>query len=207
MTAKIKLNAASGGGSVSIQAPSSMSNNRVFTIPDVADGTLLTSNTSTGKILQVVHTVFTATFSRATSNYDYGAIVTSNAITPSATDSKILIFAVMHMATNNSSGRFGYRVRRVVSGSSAHITPTQFGDGSDNRNVAAAAGRQDNSDQFTPMIFNGIDSPSTTSAVTYQIWSSGEQNDTIYVNRSRSNTDSATHYRPVSSIMLMELKA
>ena len=43
MTAKIKLNAASGGGSISIQAPSSSSNNRVITLPDVADGTLLTT--------------------------------------------------------------------------------------------------------------------------------------------------------------------
>ena len=33
MTAKIKLNAASGGGSFSLQAPSSSSNNRVFTLP------------------------------------------------------------------------------------------------------------------------------------------------------------------------------
>ena len=33
MTAKIKLNAASGGGSFSLQAPSSSSNNRVFTYP------------------------------------------------------------------------------------------------------------------------------------------------------------------------------
>ena len=48
MTAKIKLNAASGGGSVSLQAPSSLSNNRVFTIPDEADGSLLTSNSSIG---------------------------------------------------------------------------------------------------------------------------------------------------------------
>ena len=40
MTAKIKLNAASGGGSVSLQAPSSSSNNRVFTIPDEVDATL-----------------------------------------------------------------------------------------------------------------------------------------------------------------------
>lgn len=40
MTAKIKLNAASGGGSVSLQAPSSSSNNRVFTLPDLADGTI-----------------------------------------------------------------------------------------------------------------------------------------------------------------------
>ena len=46
MTAKIKLNAASGGGSVSIQAPSSSSNNRVIALPDIADGTLLTSQSS-----------------------------------------------------------------------------------------------------------------------------------------------------------------
>jgi len=44
MSAKIKLKAASGGGSVSIQAPSSSSNNRVFTLPDTADATLSTVN-------------------------------------------------------------------------------------------------------------------------------------------------------------------
>ena len=36
MTAKIKLNAASGGGSFSIQAPASSSNNRVYNLPDTA---------------------------------------------------------------------------------------------------------------------------------------------------------------------------
>ena len=40
MTAKIKLNAASGGGSFSLQAPSSSANNRVLTLPDSADGTI-----------------------------------------------------------------------------------------------------------------------------------------------------------------------
>jgi len=48
MTAKIKLNAASGGGSFSLQAPSSSSNNRVITLPDIADGTLLTSSSGVG---------------------------------------------------------------------------------------------------------------------------------------------------------------
>ena len=62
MTAKIKLNAASGGGSVSLQAPSSSSNNRVFTIPDEVDATLLT-NTSNSQILQVKQVVKTDTFS------------------------------------------------------------------------------------------------------------------------------------------------
>ena len=46
MTAKIKLNAASGGGSFSIQAPSSSSNNRVISLPDIADGTLVTSEST-----------------------------------------------------------------------------------------------------------------------------------------------------------------
>ena len=44
MTAKIKLNSASGGGSFSLQAPSSSSNDRVFTLPDVADATMATLN-------------------------------------------------------------------------------------------------------------------------------------------------------------------
>ena len=35
--AKIKLNAASGGGSVSLQAPSSTSSDRVYSLPDSAD--------------------------------------------------------------------------------------------------------------------------------------------------------------------------
>jgi hypothetical protein len=45
MTAKIKLNAASGGGSFSLQAPSSSANNRVFTLPDLADATMATVKT------------------------------------------------------------------------------------------------------------------------------------------------------------------
>ena len=46
MTAKIKLNAASGGGSFSLQAPSSSSNNRVLTLPDAADGIVAQTDNS-----------------------------------------------------------------------------------------------------------------------------------------------------------------
>jgi hypothetical protein len=48
MSAKIKLNAASGGGSFSLQAPSSSANNRVMTLPDTADGTILTTTNLDG---------------------------------------------------------------------------------------------------------------------------------------------------------------
>ena len=46
MTAKIKLNAASGGGSFSLQAPSSSANNRVLTLPDAADGIVAQTDSS-----------------------------------------------------------------------------------------------------------------------------------------------------------------
>ena len=73
MTAKIKLNAASGGGSVSIQAPSSSSNNRVYTLPDSAhistlagitevDQWYLTANvTSDGDITSLARNNFSGT--------------------------------------------------------------------------------------------------------------------------------------------------
>ena len=68
MTAKIKLNAASGGGSFSLQAPSSSSNNRVFTIPDVADGTIATTATA-GKVLNSNSVVKTDTFSTQSESF------------------------------------------------------------------------------------------------------------------------------------------
>ena len=77
MTGKIKLNAASGGGSVSLQAPSSSGNDRVYTVPDIgSDGTLATTATA-GKILQVVSTIKTDLFTTTTTN-TYGDITGFN---------------------------------------------------------------------------------------------------------------------------------
>ena len=167
---------------------------------------LTSTTTSAGGIIQVKHTIFSSTYSRATSSYNFGAIVTSDSITPTRSDSKILIQCVMYMSSSNSSGRFGYRVMRVpVGGSASHISPTQYGDGDGNRQQVATYFRQNSTSDMQPLVFNGIDAPSTTSPVTYSIYSSGEQSDTIYVNRTNSNTDSASHYRPISTITLMEV--
>ena len=75
MTAKIKLNAASGGGSFSLQAPSSSSNNRVITLPDIADGTLLTSQSSiSGRITMADTWLIDTNFSVGTGE----AFITAN---------------------------------------------------------------------------------------------------------------------------------
>jgi len=167
---------------------------------------LVSTTTSAGGVIQVKHTIFTGIASRTTSSYDFGALVTSDAITPTRSDSKILIQCVMYLASGNSSGRFGYRVMRIpVGGSAAHITPTQYGDAAGSRQQSATYHRQSSTADMPAVVFNGIDAPSTTSPVTYSIYSSGENTDTVYLNRTYDNTDSASHYRPISTITLMEV--
>ena len=101
MTAKIKLNAASGGGSFSLQAPSSSANTRVMTLPDTADGTILTTtNPKAGNIIQVVQAFKTdAASTTSTSFTDISGLSVS--ITASSASNKFLInFNIMASCDN-----------------------------------------------------------------------------------------------------------
>ena len=98
MTAKIKLNAASGGGSFSLQAPSSSSNNRVITLPDIADGTLLTSQSS------ISGTITMADQWRVTTNFD---TANANMIT-SNWERNDTDFALIGSGMSESSGLFTF---------------------------------------------------------------------------------------------------
>ena len=113
MTAKIKLNAASGGGSVSIQAPSSSSNTRVFTLPDSADGNIVPSNYGNSFIayLSADATIATSTTTSIVCNtevFDIGAAYnTSNGrFTPNVAGiywiKTCLIWATTSSSTNNA---------------------------------------------------------------------------------------------------------
>ena len=128
MTAKIKLNAASGGGSISIQAPSSSSNNRVITLPDIADGTLLTSSSTTGKIFQVVHTAKTSEFTSTSTSYtDLTGL--SASITPQ-TNSKVLAIVEIHTYVEFDNNE-GYGIQHVRtpscgSGTNVHTSANKY---------------------------------------------------------------------------------
>ena len=119
MTAKIKLNAASGGGSVSIQAPSSTSNNRVFTIPDVADGTIATTATA-GKILQVVSVVNTTTASNTTETFADTGLTASISISAS---SKVLIITSQQLDVTRSSQTDARGAVKLLRGSTDIFAP------------------------------------------------------------------------------------
>jgi len=197
MTAKIKLNAASGGGSFSLQAPSSSANNRVFTIPDEADATLLTSNTSTGKILQVVQATSDSRTSTTSSSFVDTPL--SIAITPTSTSSKILIKYNINVAVGSNSHIAFFQ---IVRGSTA------IGNGNSGSNLTKChtALRGHHSDTNPHGVTTGefLDSPSTTSATTYKIQFRVDAN-TCYINRSDSSDDTAAHPSTLSTLTLMEV--
>ena len=170
MTAKIKLNAASGGGSFSLQAPSSSSNNRVFTIPDVADGTIATTATA-GKIGQFSQTL--NTYEHSTSSTTLTDLLSASgvtftvAMTPSATSSKILFTANLFInALNVSLQEHRYQLSiqaKIGSGSYSEIEAYNY------------LG-QYNYTGANPLIMNVIPipvsflySPNTTSVVTFKM--------------------------------------
>jgi len=204
MTAKIKLNAASGGGSFSLQAPSSSSNNRVFTIPDVADGTILTTtNPKAGNIIQVKQTFKTDAFSSTSSSYvDITGM--SVDITPSSNSNKILIEVILNYgAASNMYG--GIKVLR----GSTHIGVSTAVDGNQvnaSFGVGTVNGANSNIKVHTAA-FKFLDSPSTTSSTTYKLQLYTRNAVTFNLNRPNGDTDDVEVVGGTSSITVQELAA
>ena len=196
----IKLTADSGGGTFEVKAPASSGNTRVLTLPDAANGTVLTTtNPKTGNILQVVQTVKTDTFSH-TGNIAVTDVTGLNVtITPSSNSSKILIQVFMNISNNNIS-----RVQ-IVRGTTA----IALGDAAGSRPVGAASmnnGGDTNVVDPLTMIF--LDSPSTTNATTYKVAFSNELNSSTFaVNRSMNDTNNIVGVRSISTITAMEVAA
>ena len=213
MTAKIKLNAASGGGSFSLQARSSSANNRVFTIPDEADATLLTSNTSTGKILQVVSSnKSNAVSTNSTSYYSIGLNAT---ITPSSTSSKILV--LMDLAYGGNQNMYGYgKIVRTPSGGSATdiaLGDDRTGSYSNSQRVSFSLTMNNLSNvvyKLEHANLNFLDSPNTTAATTYSVQCKstyGGGDGYFYINKPATNDNEPYHTSASSNLTLMEIAA
>ncbi len=203
MTAKIKLNSASGGGSFSLQAPSSSSNDRVMTLPDTADGTILTTtNPKAGNIIQIQQTVGTGTYS--TTSQTYGDVITC-AITPASTSNKIICIYKIGLSTSNA----GYSgAARLVRDSTA----IYVGDAAGNRIQASSHFVADSDGIGDVKIFDQagtfMDSPSTTSSITYRLQFRTDYSGTaVYAGRSKADTDHIYRGRVPTSLLLMEVAA
>jgi len=209
MTAKIKLNAASGGGSFSLQAPSSSANNRVMTLPDSADGTILTTtNPKAGNIIQVVnfrkgdHASATINGSSSgSSNWDYTGF--QPAITPTVSTSKILMTG--HISVGGDSCLVYIEV--MINGSKSAGGPN--GDSNGNRRTihSSANATNDRGGQSIPI--NYVFTPGTTATQTYNFRFNHDSSSdkTLYINRSTHTDNNLRQGDGLTHITLMEVAA
>jgi hypothetical protein len=150
------------------------------------------------RVLQVVSTLKTDTFTTtATSFTDVTGLSVS--ITPQFTTSQILVFAQI-----NGSEDFGVSPGyiQLVRGS----TNIDLGDaaGSRPRVSAQFANPAASSLALPSLVF--LDSPATTSATTYKI-QVRTISGTVFVNRTKQDTDANNYARAASTITVMEISA
>ena len=156
-----------------------------------------------GGILQVVSTAKTDTYSASVGARPTisGAVTGLTAtITPRSTSSKILVMAEVSVST--SSANDGVFLHLYRDGSLTGWAGDTAGSRQRNSRLLVAS----NSTQIlAPIMY--LDSPSTTSSITYDIRLSHDNSSTasVYVNRSEADTDAATHGRGVSTITLIEV--
>ena len=204
----------SGGNVVSLNSPTSAptSADVAFKLPN-ADGTngqaLVTdasgnlSFAGTGKILQVVQTVKTDTFTSTSTSYT-DVTGMSVSITPSSSSNKVLVTASFNCAVDTDNR---WSIYQLVRGSTALF----IGDTASSRSVGSVAHVQESSTGTGQGVFNlnivFLDSPNTTSATTYKIQGKVQSGATFVINRSDNDTDADYGLRTASSITVQEVAA
>jgi hypothetical protein len=154
-----------------------------------------------GKIVNVVSTLKTDTFSASTGVGTFTSVTgLTVAITPASASNKVLVIASVVCSAAVSQG-----VAAKLTGGN---TATYRGDTSSNRLRVAAAGYNTGR---TPMTLSLVylDSPATASAITYGVdlayLDNGSATDTIYCNRSSSDSDHNYTPRNASTITAIEV--
>tara|TARA_A100001035_G_scaffold112162_1_gene87932 strand:+ start:122 stop:643 length:522 start_codon:yes stop_codon:yes gene_type:complete len=152
-----------------------------------------------GSIIQVVSTTKTDTFSTSSSSFtDITGL--SASITPKFSTSKILVLT--HVTGNgNGSTRVNFRLMR-------DSTAICIGDTNGSRCRTFGGIFAPNNDNTTETVSAvHLDSPATSSAVTYKVQVTNQSGNAVYVNRSDSYTEHSTHNSGTSSITVMEISA
>jgi hypothetical protein len=153
-----------------------------------------------GKLGQCLSTTKTDTFSASLSAGSSTAITgLSQSITPSSASSKILVTVSV---TGNMANRNGFGAS-IARGS----TLIGIGDSAGSRTRVGAASAQAEAAMTGNVILQFLDSPATTSAVTYNVYANNMNVDTrtTYVNRAETDNDSVDRIRTASTITVMEI--
>lgn len=169
----------------------------------IVDGAVTSAKLASGtggKVLQVVQTVKTDTFSTSSATFtDVTGLSVS--ITPSSASNKILVLgSVTGSVTSSGSGHLRY-----VRGSTA----IGIGDASSSRSQDSVGGIDNGespADSALSSSFVFLDSPATTSSTTYKAQiHQGDGGGTIFINRSTNDGNDNNNGRYASTITVMEI--
>ena len=174
-------------------------------IPGTAFATAAIPSTKigTGAVLQVVSTVKTDTFSTSSGTGSPATITgLSASITPSSASNKILVLVNFGQISGDADTTWGIFMFR-------NGTKINAGDAAGSRAVGSISGGVP-STGGTWRGFSGsimvLDSPSSTSSVTYTFSIGSNGTATVYLNRDGRNTDTATDStRTPITVTLMEI--
>jgi hypothetical protein len=152
----------------------------------------------TGSVLQVVQGILTENYASTTAA-TWLDIVTVN-ITPTSTSSKVYVSFNLNAMVIADNQRAGARIARNSTGIGV---ATNVG----NRTPAATtfAGTSDGSLSSLNMSNSILDTPSTTSQITYRLQVQCENTTEIKVNHDDADGNGVSYFRGVSTITAMEI--
>jgi len=189
---------------VSVKAPTSttgsiqLNGSDVLTIDSSGNVTAPNKLISTGHVLQVVQSVKTDAFTTTSGSFVIPSGLSVN-ITPSSTANKILIMCYTNFAVSNDSGHSYGQLQRDG-------TALNIADAAATRPRAAVV--QNNYGDNAPPNYSlcYLDSPSSTSSITYSFGIRSSNGTTVYLNRSVRDANSGTYDgRTSSAIIVMEV--
>lgn len=154
-----------------------------------------------GKLLQVLSTAKTDTFSTTSATYvDVTGI--SVTVTPSKNTNVILVNVFLGVVDASAWNQQYFQLMR-------DSTAIGIGAAAGSRTRASMHSRYSTGGgvSYGPMSFQFLDSPATTSAITYKLQGGIQAGATLYVNRNSTDTDSAANARTASTITVMEISA
>ena len=160
-----------------------------------------------GKILQVVQDTKTDTFT-TTSASDVEVTGLSVSITPSSSSNKVLLSVHLGLVGGDQNAYAGFTLYRDIGGSSTDLLVGDSGGGSRPSRTFAVNTNASGTYNATAGSFQLLDSPNTTSEITYKIKvRSGYATKSIYINRYHTNDDQNYTYRSASTYIATEVSA
>ena len=164
------------------------------------------SNSGSGRIVQVKQTVDPYTSSKTgTTPVQVGNLAVS--ITPKSSSHKLLIQVDLKLGATSQSPEPMIRLHRSISGGSSDYVYRGGGAGSRTRCMFGGDEFHANNAQWELIQVAGtfLDDAQSTSSHTYSLIWNRVYSDTLYLNRTHNDSDSAALPRTASSITVMEI--